>query len=553
MARADHRAAGHPGVLRVVESQRGSASWSLNAKERRSRMANLLKCKPLDMLMKEASHEDEHSLKRALGPLNLITLGIGAIIGAGIFVLTGSAAAQYAGPAIVLSFILAGLGCVFAGLCYSEFASLIPIAGSAYTYGYATLGELFAWIIGWDLILEYAFGAATVASGWSANVVQLLARLGIDLPPQWIATPGTHLAYYRNFWQPVASLPAGVDATTLPHATAVFNIVAFLVVALVTTILVIGIQESATINTVIVFIKVGTVLVFIAIAGAFVLRHLPQAKANWTPFIPPNTGTRGAFGWSGVLRGAGKIFFAYIGFDAVSTAAQEAKNPQKDMPVGILGSLTLCTILYIVTAGLLTGVISYTRLNVGAPIALGMAETGVQWGEFLVLIGTIMGLSTVMLVMLLGQSRVFFSMSRDGLLPRWAGAVHPRFRTPWISSIVVGIFVAFLPAILPIGILNEMTSIGTLLAFVIVCAGVWVLRVRRPDLRRPFKTPFVPLVPILGIVSALALMVFLPGATWIRLVIWLIVGMVIYFSFGRKNSRVQAYVTSHGKVSAAKR
>jgi APA family basic amino acid/polyamine antiporter len=354
-------------------------------------------------------------------------------------------------------------------------------------------------------------------------------------------------------WQPVASLPAGVDATTLPNATAVFNVVAFLVIAVVTTILVIGIQESATINSVIVFVKVGTVLVFIAIAAAYVFHHFAQAKVNWTPFIPPNTGATGEFGWSGVLRGSGKIFFAYIGFDAVSTAAQEARNPQKDMPVGILGSLTLCTILYIVTAGLLTGVISYTRLNVGAPIALGMAETGVQWGEFLVLIGTILGLSTVMLVMLLGQSRVFFSMSRDGLLPHWAGAVHPRFRTPWISSIVVGVFVAFLPAILPIGILNEMTSIGTLLAFVIVCAGVWVLRVRRPDLHRPFKTPLVPLVPILGIISSLILMIFLPLATWIRLVIWLIIGMVIYLSYGRKHSRVSQYVADHAKLSPAKR
>ncbi len=516
-------------------------------------MPDLLVKKPLEMIREECDEVGEHTLKRALGPTNLIALGIGAIIGTGIFVLTGEVAALNSGPAVVLSFIFAGVACAFAGLCYAEFASLIPIAGSAYTYGYATLGELFAWIIGWDLILEYAFGAATVASGWSANVVQLLARLGIDLPPAWIATPGTQLAYYKHFWQPVVSLPAGVDAATLPHATAVFNVVAFLAIAIVTTILVIGIQESATINTVIVFIKVGTVLVFIAIAGAFVLQHLPQAKGNWTPFIPPNTGVTGEFGWSGVMRGAGKIFFAYIGFDAVSTAAQEAKNPQKDMPVGILGSLILCTVLYIVTSWLLTGVISYTRLNVGAPIALGMAETGVQWGEFLVLIGTIMGLSTVMLVMLLGQSRVFFSMSRDGLLPRWAGAVHPRFRTPWISSIVVGVFVAFLPAILPIGILNEMTSIGTLLAFVIVCAGVWVLRVRRPDLHRPFKTPLVPVVPILGILASLALMVFLPLATWIRLVIWLIVGMVIYLTYGRRNSRVQAYVTSHGKFSAAKR
>ncbi len=514
-------------------------------------MPDLLVKKPLNMIKEEVDEVGEHTLKRALGATNLIALGIGAIIGTGIFVLTGSVAAQNSGPAIVLSFIFAGIACTFAGLCYAEFASLIPIAGSAYTYGYATLGELFAWIIGWDLILEYAFGAATVASGWSANVVQLLARLGLNLPPQWIDTPGTHLAYYRQMWQPVASLPAGVDIAALPHATAAFNVVAFLAIAIVTTILVIGIQESATINTVIVFIKVGTVLVFIAIAAGYVLQHLALAKANWTPFIPPNTGVTGQFGWSGVMRGAGKIFFAYIGFDAVSTAAQEAKNPQKDMPVGILGSLALCTFLYIVTSWLLTGVISYTRLNVGAPIALGMAETGVRWGEFLVLIGTIMGLSTVMLVMLLGQSRVFFSMSRDGLLPQWAGAVHPRFRTPWISSIVVGVFVAFLPAILPIGILNEMTSIGTLLAFVIVCAGVWVLRVRRPDLHRPFKTPFVPVVPILGIIASVLLMVFLPLATWIRLVIWLIIGMVIYLTYGRKNSRVQQYVALHGKATAA--
>ena len=514
-------------------------------------MLDLLVKKPLNMIKEEVDEVGEHTLKRALGATNLIALGIGAIIGTGIFVLTGSVAAQNSGPAIVLSFIFAGIACTFAGLCYAEFASLIPIAGSAYTYGYATLGELFAWIIGWDLILEYAFGAATVASGWSANVVQLLARIGLNLPPQWIDTPGTHLAYYRQMWQPVASLPAGVDVAALPHATAAFNVVAFLAIAIVTTILVIGIQESATINTVIVFIKVGTVLVFIAIAAGYVLQHLALAKANWTPFIPPNTGVTGQFGWSGVMRGAGKIFFAYIGFDAVSTAAQEAKNPQKDMPVGILGSLALCTFLYIVTSWLLTGVISYTRLNVGAPIALGMAETGVRWGEFLVLIGTIMGLSTVMLVMLLGQSRVFFSMSRDGLLPQWAGAVHPRFRTPWISSIVVGVFVAFLPAILPIGILNEMTSIGTLLAFVIVCAGVWVLRVRRPDLHRPFKTPFVPVVPILGIIASVLLMVFLPLATWIRLVIWLIIGMVIYLTYGRKNSRVQQYVAVHGKATAA--
>ncbi len=512
-------------------------------------MPDFLAKKPLDMILKEADSSDEHSLKRVLGATNLVALGIGAIIGTGIFVLTGSVAAQNSGPAIVLSFILAGVGCAFAGLCYAEFASLIPIAGSAYTYGYATLGEIFAWIIGWDLILEYAFGAATVASGWSANVVQLLARIGVTLPPQVIATPGARLGLYNGLWQPLTSIPPNVDVSTLPQATAVFNLVAFVAIALVTTILVIGIQESANLNTVIVFVKVATVLIFIAFAAGYVMQHFSRATANWTPFVPPNKGTFGEYGWSGVLRGAGKIFFAYIGFDAVSTAAQEAKNPQKDMPVGILGSLTICTILYIVTAGLLTGVVSYTRLNVGAPIAMGMAETGVRWGEMLVLIGTIMGLSTVMLVMLLGQSRVFFSMSRDGLLWKWAGAIHPRFRTPWISSIIVGAFVAILPAIFPINVLNDLTSIGTLLAFVIVCAGVWVLRLRRPDLHRPFKTPMVPLVPILGIVVSLGLMAGLPGEAWIRLAVWLVIGMVVYMTYGRKNSRVQQYLASHRKAA----
>ncbi|HWB86176.1 MAG TPA: amino acid permease [Bryobacteraceae bacterium] len=501
-------------------------------------MASILIRKPLTTILEEAAQEGEHTLKRSLGVLNLVTLGIGAIIGAGIFVLTGTVAAQYAGPAIVLSFLFAGLGCVFAGLCYAEFASLIPIAGSAYTYGYATLGEIFAWIIGWDLILEYAFGAAGVAAGWSANFILLCQHLRIPLPPEFMATPGTELALYNGFWTPVKSLPAGVDLTTLPHATADFNLVAFLVICLVTTILVIGIKESATLNTIIVFIKVGTVLVFVAIAAMFVSGHPQVAASNWHPFIPKNTGVFGHFGWSGIGRGAGVIFFAYIGFDAVSTAAQEAKNPQKDMPRGILGSLVICTVLYLVTAWLLTGVVKYDRLNVAAPVALGMHETGVLWGEYLVLIGTILGLSTVMLVMLLGQSRVFFSMSRDGLLPKWAGAVHPRFRTPWISSIAVGLFVAIFSALLPIDVLGELVSIGTLLAFVIVCAGVWVLRRRRPDLPRPFKTPLVPLVPILGIIVSLFLMVSLPLDTWLRLVVWLIIGLAIYFGYGRKHSLV---------------
>jgi APA family basic amino acid/polyamine antiporter len=502
-------------------------------------MANILIRKPLSMIKDEAGEEGEHTLKRSLGALNLIALGIGAIIGAGIFVLTGSAAAQYAGPAIILSFVLAGTGCLFAGLCYAEFASLIPIAGSAYTYGYATLGELFAWIIGWDLILEYAFGAATVASGWSANVLKALQLLQIHIPPQLMATPGTDMVYYQGMWRTAASLPMGTNLASLSHVTASFNVVAFLAICIITTILVIGIQESATLNTIIVFVKVGTVLTFIGVAALFLFSHPEVATKNWHPFIPPNTGTFGQFGWSGVARGAAVIFFAYIGFDAVSTAAQEAKNPQKDMPLGILGSLAICTVLYIVTALLLTGVLNYTQLNVAAPVADGIEATGVAWGQWLVLVGSIAGLSTVMLVMLLGQSRVFFSMSRDGLLPEWAGRVHPKFRTPYISSITVGIFVAIFAAVIPIGILGELVSIGTLLAFVIVCAGVWVLRRKQPDLPRPFKTPLVPLVPILGMLISFALMAALPLDTWLRMIIWLVIGMGIYFGYGRHHSRVQ--------------
>jgi APA family basic amino acid/polyamine antiporter len=504
----------------------------------------LLATKPLNLLLQEAQESGEHTLKRALGPVNLITLGIGAIIGAGIFVLTGSAAAQYAGPAIVLSFVLAGLACAFAGLCYSEFASLIPIAGSAYTYGYATLGEIFAWIIGWDLILEYAFGAATVASGWSGYMVSFLQDWGIHIPPALTATPGTELVLYNSRWERLATvLPTltknGVDPSTLPHAQGLFNLVAFFAIALVTLILVIGIKESANVNSAIVIVKVSIVLLFIGIATVFVLNHPKVATENWHPFIPPNEGTFGKFGWTGIARAAGVIFFAYIGFDAVSTAAQEARNPQKDMPIGILGSLIVCTILYIVVAGLLTGVVPYTALNVPDPVAVGIDATGVRLGSFLVKLGAIAGLGSVMLVMLLGQSRVFFSMSRDGLLPKWAGTVHTRFRTPYISSITVGIFVACFASLVPIGILGELVSIGTLLAFIIVCGGVWILRVRRPQLARPFKTPWVPVVPILGIVVSLLLMLSLPFDTWLRLIIWLIIGMAVYFGFSVKHSRLR--------------
>jgi len=507
-------------------------------------MANLLATKPLDMILRESEETGTHCLKRALGPTNLITLGIGAIIGAGIFVLTGAAAAQYAGPAIVLSFVLAGIACAFAGLCYSEFASLIPIAGSAYTYGYATLGEIFAWIIGWDLILEYAFGAATVASGWSGYVNSFLQDMGIHIPPSLTSTPGTDMVMYNGRWERLATiLPTlkahGVDPAALQHVQGSFNLVAFLAICLVTLVLVIGIKESANLNSGIVIVKVAIVLTFIGIATIFVLHDPASATKNWTPFIPPNTGEFGHYGWSGIARGAAVIFFAYIGFDAVSTAAQEAKNPQRDMPIGILGSLVVCTILYILVSGLLTGVVSYTTLNVPDPVAVGIDHTGVRWGSILVKVGAIAGLGSVMLVMLLGQSRVFFSMSRDGLLPQWAGAVHPRFRTPWISSILVGVFVAIFASLIPIGILGELVSIGTLLAFVIVCAGVWILRARRPDLHRPFKTPWVPFVPIMGILISGLMMASLPRDTWLRLIIWLIIGMVIYFSYGRHHSRVQ--------------
>jgi APA family basic amino acid/polyamine antiporter len=510
--------------------------------------------KPMSMLLAEAQESGEHSLKRTLGPVSLISLGIGAIIGAGIFVLTGAAAAQYAGPAIILSFVLAGIGCVFAGLCYAEFASMIPLAGSAYTYGYATLGELIAWIIGWDLILEYAFGAATVASGWSGYMNSFLQDFGIHIPPAITASPGTQMVFYNSRWERLATaLPTlqahGVDPAGLAHATGAFNLVAFLAIWVITTVLVIGIKESATTNNVIVMIKVSIVLVFIGVASAFVLKNPGVAQANWHPFIPPNAGEFGKYGLSGIARGAAVIFFAYIGFDAVSTAAQETKNPKKDMPIGILGSLVVCTILYIAVAGLLTGVVKYTALNVPDPVAVGVDATGVGWGftlaghtvklsSFLVKLGAIAGLGSVMLVMLLGQSRVFYAMSRDGLLPPWAGKVHERFRTPYISSITVGLFVSVFTALIPIGVLGELVSIGTLLAFVIVCAGVWALRVKQPEIPRAFRTPWVPVVPILGIIVSTLMMASLPRDTWIRLIVWLIIGLVIYFTYSRYHSRV---------------
>ncbi|HEX3472526.1 MAG TPA: amino acid permease, partial [Silvibacterium sp.] len=394
-------------------------------------MAKLFAVKPLSSLQQEAGEEGEHTLRRSLGPVNLITLGIGAIIGAGIFVLTGQAAALHAGPAVALSFVIAGITCAFAGLCYAEFASIIPIAGSAYTYGYATLGELVAWIIGWDLVLEYAFGAATVASGWSGYLLSLLEQIGLSPSAslaRFTTTYGNVLYLYHNQWQPAPSLPMDVSTVGLPQVTGIFNVIAFLAILGITAILVIGIKESANLNSAIVMVKLGVVGIFLVLGINYLFHNPHLLKANWHPFIPPRQGP-GAFGIQGIVAGASSVFFAYIGFDAVSTAAQEAKNPQRDMPIGILGSLVVCTILYILVSLTLTGLVPYHALNVAQPVALGIDVTGVTWGSLLVKIGAVFGLGTVMLVMLLGQSRVFFSMSRDGLLPKWASDIHPKFRT----------------------------------------------------------------------------------------------------------------------------
>jgi APA family basic amino acid/polyamine antiporter len=478
----------------------------------------LFKTKDINALLKiPVATEGNPGLKKTLTRFNLVSLGIGAIIGTGIFVLTGTAAANQAGPALVLSFIISALGCGFAGLCYAEFCTMIPTSGSAYTYAYATLGEFVAWIIGWDLILEYLFASSTVAVGWSGYMVSFLYSLGIPIPEQFSKAP---LAFDEAGW----------------HTTgAVFNLPAVFIVVLVSSILVLGIKESARFNNVIVYIKIAVILLFIIFGMGFV------DTSNWTPFIPEEQGL-GKFGWSGILAGAGVIFFAYIGFDAVSTAAQEAKNPQKDMPFGILGSLIVCTILYIVVSLILTGIVNYKDLNVPAPIALAIDRTGssLAWLSPLIKIGAIAGLSSVILVMLMGQPRIFMAMSNDGLLPPVFGKIHPKYQTPYISTIITGSVAALVAAILPINILGELVSIGTLLAFVIVCGGIMVLRKTRPDLPRPFKTPWMPFVPIMGILICFAQMVLLPPDTWIRLFTWMAIGIVVYFAYGRKRSKLNA-------------
>lgn len=501
---------------------------------------NLFARKNLKEVLRETQGENS-GLRRALGPLNLVTLGIGAIIGTGIFVLTGPVAATAAGPAIVLSFIIAGVACAFAGLCYAEFAALIPIAGSSYSYAYTTLGEIIAWVIGWALVLEYAFGAATVAVGWSGYVASLLQDFGIRIPPSLSHAPGTKLVLYHGRWEPLMTVAGEIHAAvaSLPKTTSRFDLMALIGILLMTAILVKGIKESANVNTVIVIVKVSVLLIFIGLGMIFLAGHESVAASHWHPFIPANMGHYGEFGWSGVLRGAGIIFFAYIGFDAVSTAAQEASNPQRDMPIGILGSLIICTILYILVAIVLTGLVPYTRLNVADPIALGIDVTGVGWGSFLVKIGAIGGLTSTMLVMLLGQSRVFFTMASDGLLWKWACKVHPRLRTPYISTTVVGLCVALLAASLPISTLDELTSIGTLFAFTIVCAGVWILRRQQPGLERPFRTPWVPFVPIMGMTISLLMMISLHLLTWEVFLIWLGIGLGVYSIYSHRHSKVQ--------------
>jgi APA family basic amino acid/polyamine antiporter len=463
----------------------------------------------------QAEVESDHSLKRALGPVNLTLLGIGAIIGAGIFVLTGHEAAQHAGPAIVCSFILAGLASAFAGLCYAEFATMIPVSGSAYTYAYATLGEFLAWVIGWDLILEYLFAASTVAASWAKYVVSFLADFHIAIPA---VLTSARYNFADQHWV---------------NTGAFMNLPAMFIIAIITFLLVIGIKESSTFNNVIVGVKITVILLFLAVGISHIARVDHWNPPNWHPFLP--------YGWGGVARAAGVIFFAYIGFDSVSTAAQETRHPQRDMPIGILGSLAVCTVLYIAVSLVLTGIMNYTKLNSDAPVAdaVDALGSGIGWLRGTIKIGAIAGLSSVILVMLLGQPRIFWTMAKDGLLPPVFTVVHPKFRTPWIAQILTGAVAMMIAGLFPLSILGELVSIGTLLAFVIVCVGVMVLRKTNPQVQRPFRTPAIWLVGPLGVVSCLVMMCNLPRDTWLRLFVWMAIGLVIYFVYGRSHSKLE--------------
>lgn len=474
--------------------------------------------KPMNQLMAEARAEGQGTLKRTLSATSLVALGIGAIIGAGLFSLTGIAAAENAGPAVTISFILAAVGCAFAGLCYAEFASMIPVAGSAYTYSYATMGEFIAWIIGWDLVLEYALGAATVAVSWSRYLLELLASFDIHFPKSMVCSP----------WETVKLS----DGTI--YDGGLINLPAIIIVLILSAILIRGTRGSSRINDVLVILKIMVVITFILLGWS----HIDPA--NYDPYIPENTGKFENFGWTGIATGAAVVFFAFIGFDAVSTAAQEAKNPKKGMPVGILGSLVICTILYILFAHVMTGLVNYKDFAGDAkPAATAFAKTGYSFLQTALIIAILAGYTSVMLVMLLGQSRVFYSMSKDGLLPKFFSRIHSKFRTPWKTNIFFMVFVSIFAGFVPVSDLGHMVSIGTLFAFVLVCIGVLVMRKKMPELPRAFKTPLVPFIPLLGVVVCVYLMYALPVESWFRLAIWLALGLFIYFIYGRKNSKLR--------------